>query len=110
MKKTHGMSKTPEYNVWNLIKERCKNVEDKRYGGRGISICKEWDESFEKFFAHVGHRPSSTHQIDRINNDGNYEYGNVRWATRKEQAANRISNILISYNGAILCTKKHNPP
>jgi hypothetical protein len=61
----------------------------KDYGGRGISMCSEWSDSFDSFLAHVGPRPSDRHSLDRIDNDGNYEPGNVRWATRKEQQANR---------------------
>jgi hypothetical protein len=63
----------------------------KNYGGRGIRVCPAWLESFEQFLADVGSRPSSAHSLDRINNDGNYESGNVRWATKAEQAANRRS-------------------
>jgi hypothetical protein len=63
----------------------------KNYGGRGIRACPAWLESFEQFLADVGSRPSSAHSLDRINNDGNYESGNVRWATKAEQAANRRS-------------------
>jgi hypothetical protein len=88
---THGMSKTPEYLAWCCMKNRCFKPQDKQYpnyGGRGIRVCDEWRNSFEAFFDHVGPRPSSDHSIDRINNDGNYEPGNVRWATPEEQARN----------------------
>ena len=89
---THGASYSPEYHTWLSIIARCFNKNATRYsdwGGRGITMCDEWRESFEMFFAHVGPRPSSSHSIDRIDNDGNYEPGNVRWATPAQQASNR---------------------
>jgi hypothetical protein len=89
---THGLSKTPEYAAWWAMRERCQNPEHpayEHYGGRGISVCKEWAESFETFFAYVGRRPSDEHSLDRINNDGNYEPGNVRWATIDVQNSNK---------------------
>ena len=93
---THDMIKTPEYRAWRHIKERCGNKNNKRYrdyGGRGISICKEWKESFEVFFKYVGPRPAPHLSIDRINNDGNYEQGNVRWATRSQQQRNKRKRV-----------------
>jgi hypothetical protein len=94
----HGMSKNknrigaPEYTVWQGIKARCTNQKNKRwkdYGGRGIQMCDEWLNSFSAFFACVGKRPSMAHTIDRINNDGHYEPGNVTWATKSQQSKNR---------------------
>lgn len=91
---THGCctdGKIPEYHIWNSMKNRCLNPNDKgfkNYGARGISVCDEWKNSFESFYEYVGQRPFDGASIDRIDNDGNYEPGNVRWATPKEQMAN----------------------
>lgn len=84
---------TPEYRAWKAMKSRCTNSNIKHYsyyGGRGVRVCDEWMDSFEEFFNHIGPRPSSKHSVDRYpNNDGNYEPGNVRWATKREQVLNR---------------------
>jgi hypothetical protein len=74
------------------MKQRCYNKKARQYsdwGGRGITVCDRWLHSFTNFLADVGKRPSSTHSIDRIDNDGNYEPGNVKWSTASEQAANK---------------------
>lgn len=87
--RTHGMRHTPEYRAFHHAKHRCRNPKDKsypNYGGRGIEFR---FESFEEFFAEVGPRPSTKHSIDRIDNDGHYEKGNVRWATQLEQVTNQ---------------------
>jgi len=89
---THGMTKRPEYLAWMNAKSRCNNPKNKAwsyYGGRGISMCEEWVDDFLSFYEHVGPKPSPEHSLDRIDNDGNYEPGNLRWATKKEQSANR---------------------
>lgn len=90
-----------EYKTWVDIQTRCNNVDDTRYGGRGIRVAEEWlgPGGFERFLAHVGRRPSAKHSIDRIDNDGNYEPGNVRWATAKEQARNKRSNRILVIDG-----------
>jgi hypothetical protein len=98
----------PEYEVWSGMKARCYNQKHHaygRYGGRGISICERWQTSFQDFLAYVGPRPSPDHQIDRINNDGNYEPGNVRWATRKEQSNNRSATLLVMFRGTEMSLK-----
>jgi hypothetical protein len=98
-RRTHGMKGTKIYHVWDSIKYRCLNPnyrQWKDYGGRGVTICDEWAKSFEAFYDYVSKLPNyrgKGYSIDRINNDGNYEPGNVRWATRIEQNRNR-RNVL----------------
>jgi hypothetical protein len=99
---THGMVKTIEYNTYDSIKSRCLNINSRRfkdYGGRGIKC--EWN-TFEEFYKDMGDRPKGL-SIDRIDNNGNYSKENCRWATPKEQARNRKTNILVKYNGEIKC-------
>ena len=107
---THGnakkQSQSAEYKTWAGIKDRCLNPSAHKYqdyGGRGITIFAEWRGSFQSFLAYVGKRPSSRHSIDRIKNEGNYEPGNVRWATRVEQQANRRNSRLFTLNGETHC-------
>lgn len=94
--RTHGASvggkMTPEYRAWSNMKFRCYNPNWHKHhlwGGRGIRVCNEWLNDFQAFYNHVGPRPSSQHSLDRIDNDKNYEPGNVRWASRVEQRNNQ---------------------
>lgn len=88
------------YHIWTMMKWRCENpthIGYKHYGGRGIQVCEAWrdpTEGFQRFLTHIGPRPSPQHTVDRYpNNDGNYEPGNVRWATGEQQAANKRPRI-----------------
>lgn len=108
--RTHGDTinarSTVEYKAWRAIKNRCLNpLVDAYpdYGGRGITVCAAWKDSFETFLADMGRRPSPNHSIDRIDVNGNYEPDNVRWATWTEQQRNRRSNRLVTYCGVTQC-------
>lgn len=100
-KGNHGKTGTPEYYAWLDMRKRClykKHKNYNSYGGRGILICERWSD-FKKFFVDMGNRPTSKHSLDRINNNGNYEPGNCRWATRYEQSFNRRNTIRFEYKG-----------
>lgn len=99
---THGWNRTPEHNAWVGIKGRCyypSSPSYKRYGARGIKMCQRWRDSFAAFLTDVGPRPGSDYSIDRVDNDGHYEPGNVRWATIHQQQRNRSSCRMISCFG-----------
>lgn len=90
--KTHGLSNLKEYAVYKGMVSRCQNKNHDRYhryGGRGVKVCERWLESFENFYEDMGDRPSSKHQIDRIDNDGDYTPENCRWVTVSENSLNK---------------------
>lgn len=94
------------YKSWTSAIQRCHNPNDSNfavYGARGISVCEEWRNSFEAFLEHMGERPEGT-TLDRWpNGQGNYEPGNCRWATKREQTINRSSVHMVEWNGSLLC-------
>jgi hypothetical protein len=91
--RTHGEGKgTPEYRAWLGMKSRCLNTSDRGfvdYGRRGIEVWEPWINDYPGFLAYIGRKPSPKHSLDRIDNDGNYEPGNIRWATPAQQNNNR---------------------
>lgn len=94
-------SGTPEYAAFRGMWRRCTNPTHSgyhRYGGRGISVCERW-RNFDAFLADMGRKPSARHSIDRINNDGNYEPANCRWATPEQQQGNTINTHLVTFRG-----------
>jgi hypothetical protein len=100
LRQTHGGSGTREYRIWLAMKMRCADQSQDNYGGRGISVCERWRDSFENFLADMGKCPSPDHSIDRFpDNDGNYEPGNCRWATAIEQMGNTRKNRMLTYKG-----------
>jgi hypothetical protein len=105
---THGEAssrsgkRTVEYEAWVKMIFRCYNTGDNRYrdyGGRGIKVYAVWKDSFIAFLEYIGRRPGKRYSLHRIDNDGNYEPGNVKWATASEQARHRRSNRMLTING-----------
>ena len=102
-KKTHGLSRTPEYRIWNSMIARCCHAEDshyKYYGARGITVCERW-RKFENFLADMGVKPSPLHTVERIKNDSGYEPSNCKWATKKEQQRNTRATARIHFRGVL---------
>lgn len=100
-REVHGNTGKPEYYTWSNMKSRCHNSSHKfypLYGGRGIFVCKEWRDSFLKFYEYVGNRPGKGYSLDRIDVNKGYEPGNVRWATQKQQQNNMQRNMRLTYN------------
>jgi hypothetical protein len=99
----HGMRHTRIYNIWRSMRQRCSNpncINYHNYGGKGITVCDEWNDSFELFYEWAkksGYKDGLT--LDRKDADGNYEPSNCRWATQKEQQNNRTNNRLIEFQG-----------
>lgn len=110
--KSHGHGRpgqqSPTYQSWSHMKHRCYNPNSNRYsryGGRGITVCEEWRNSFETFLADMGEKPDGK-TLDRINNDLGYSKENCRWATAKEQTHNRHTNVIVEYDGEMMpCTE-----
>lgn len=104
IRKTHGMSRTPTYNSWRSMIDRCYNPNKQYYslyGGRGITVCKRWKDSFEAFLEDMGERPKGM-ELDRIDVNGGYELSNCRWITHKEQCNNRSITRRLTFDGKTL--------
>lgn len=109
----HGMYLSSEYTAWKHVLQRCLNPKCKQYeayGGRGITVCPQWRKSFRIFLVDMGPKPNPKLTLERINVNGNYEPGNCKWATMKEQGNNKRSTIRIFVDGyelplAIAATK-----
>lgn len=99
----HGMVGTPTYKTWQSMKARCRNPREpvfNRYGGRGITVCERWLR-FENFLADMGERPTGM-SLDRIDNSGNYEPANCRWATDLTQAFNQTQTKRVTFRGKLM--------
>lgn len=101
----HGLSRTPEYDAWRSMLKRCFNPRTKHYedyGGRGITVWPAWRTSFRTFIEYIGRRPGKGYSLNRINNDGHYEPGNIEWATSLQQGNNKRNNLRATYKGETL--------
>jgi len=97
---SHRLSRTREHKIWGGMRNRCNNPKNGsyyRYGGRGITVCAEWD-SFEQFLEDMGHAPDGT-SIERINNNEGYSKSNCKWAGTKEQGKNKRNAVMLEYKG-----------
>lgn len=109
----HGHSpkgnESPEYGTWQNLKDRCLNINNKdyhHYGGRGITVCDEWKNSFESFLKDMGLKPSNKHSIDRKNNNLGYFKENCNWVLHNDQISNRRNSIRVIYNNETYCLKE----
>lgn len=106
---THGDTRrgrwAKEYRSWRFMLTRCEDPTHRAYpyyGGRGIRVCERWKD-YASFLADMGRKPEGRYSLDRIDNDGDYEPGNVRWATQAQQTRNYSRNVMLTYQGLTLC-------
>lgn len=95
-KYVHGLSKHSLYPTWLSMKNRCSNINNpryKHYGGKGVVVCDRWKDSFKNFLDDMGEKPTLEHSLDRIDNNGNYEPKNCRWATYEQQNNNQAIRV-----------------
>lgn len=100
------MTGTKEYEFWSAVRGRCEDPNDvsyQWYGAKGIRMYEEWANDIHTFLRDIGPKPSSVHSLDRINNEGHYEPGNVKWSTPREQAQNKSTNVYVTINNETLC-------
>lgn len=103
--RTHGLTGTSEYKAWQSMRDRCSNPDVESYhsyGGRNISVCERWSNSFENFYEDMGPKPDPNFSLDRIDVNGNYEPSNCRWVDILTQASNKTTNVLFQLNGQTL--------
>lgn len=101
----HGMARTAIYKRWNGMRSRCLHKSSRwyiNYGGRGIRVCESWN-SFENFYADMGDIPFPGAQLDRIDNEGNYEPGNVQWVDHRTNSRNRRTSVYVTVDGKVFC-------
>ena len=99
VKSSMGSVDKPEYRNWEAMNTRCNDLNNPDYGGRGITVCARWRDSFDSFLEDMGNKPGPEYSIERIDNSKGYEPDNCRWATREEQSNNTRRNTLVEYNG-----------
>ena len=100
--RTHGMRFTREYEIWTSMKQRCGNKNHQfyhHYGGRGITVCDRWLDSFENFFLDLGPKTAKGYSLERVNNNLGYTPENCKWATQREQTNNRRVTVFITARG-----------
>ncbi len=110
LKTKHRMTNTPEFQAWTDLKRRCydpSNPSYEYYGAKGVVVASEWINDFAAFYEHIGPRPGKGYSVDRYpNKTGNYEPGNVRWATIYEQNQNKSDNVWLTFHGETLLVKE----
>lgn len=103
-RRVHNDADSSEYSTWRMMIQRCSNPKAEgweNYGGRGITVCERWRNSYVEFLADMGRKPTPEHSIDRQDNSGNYEKSNCHWATKLEQDKNRRTTVQVMYNGEL---------
>lgn len=106
---THGLTNTRAHGIWKAAKQRCFNANAhnyRHYGGRGVTMCDRWRDSFQAFFDDMGECPDGM-SLERIDHNGDYEPGNCRWATQAEQVRNTRRNLMVEHAGRVMTAKDY---